>query len=81
MSEFKNAYLAKVYENVVKRDPDQPEFLQTVKEVLESFEPIPEKKPEIEKSGVIERIVEPERMIIFENKPDRNNSFPKRLIF
>ena len=65
MSEFKNAYLAKVYENVVKRDPDQPEFLQTVKEVLESFEPILEKKPEIEKSGVIERIVEPERMIIF----------------
>ena len=65
MSEFKNAYLKKVYDGVVARDPDQPEFLQAVKEVLESFEPILEKRPEIAETGVIDRLVEPERMIIF----------------
>ena len=62
---FKNKYLAEVYASVEKRDPDQPEFLQAVAEVLESLEPVLEKDPEIEKSGVIERMVEPERMIVF----------------
>ncbi len=62
---FKNKYLAEVYASVEKRDPDQPEFLQAVAEVLESLEPVLEKDPEIEKSGVIERMVEPERLIMF----------------
>ena len=62
---FKNKYLAEVYASVEKRDPDQPEFLQAVAEVLESLEPVLAKDPEIEKSGVIERMVEPERMIVF----------------
>ena len=43
----------------------QPEFLQAVKEVLESLEPVVEKRPDIVKAGVIDRIVEPERTIIF----------------
>ncbi len=63
--DFKNQYLAKVYADTQKRDPDQPEFLQAVKEVLESLEVVLEKNPDIEKTGIIERMVEPERMIVF----------------
>ena len=62
---FKSEYLKQVYENVVKRDPDQPEFHQTVKEVLESLEPVIEKRPDIVKAGIVERMVEPERTIVF----------------
>ena len=63
--DFKNQYLAKVYADAVKRDPNEPEFLQAVKEVLESLEPVLEKNPDIEKTGIIERMVEPERQISF----------------
>ena len=62
---FKSEYLTKVYENVVKKDPDQPEFLQAVKEVLESLEPVIEQRPDIQKAGIIERMIEPERTITF----------------
>ena len=62
---FKTEYLKKVYEDVVKRDPDQPEFHQTVKEVLESLEPVIEQRPDIVKAGIVERMVEPERTIVF----------------
>ena len=63
--EFKNQYLAKVYAGAQKRDQGEPEFLQAVKEVLESLEVVLDKNPEIEKTGIIERMVEPERMISF----------------
>jgi len=62
---FKSQYLAGVYESVVKRNPNEPEFLQAVREVLESLEPIVEKNPAIAETGVIDRIVEPERFIQF----------------
>ncbi len=62
---FKNEYLGKVYSDVCARNANEPEFLQAVKEVLESLETIVEKRPELQKSGVIERIVEPERLIHF----------------
>ncbi|MBC8570055.1 NADP-specific glutamate dehydrogenase [Zongyangia hominis] len=62
---FKSEYLNQVYETVCKRNSGEPEFLQAVKEVLESFEPVVEKRPDIVKSGVIDRIVEPERFIQF----------------
>ena len=62
---IKNAYLAKVMEDVVKRNPGEPEFHQAVTEVLESLETVIEQHPEFEKTGLIERIVEPERMISF----------------
>ena len=65
MSAFKNEYIAGVYESVCKRNAGEPEFLQAVKEVLESFEPVLEKRPELAKTGVIDRIVEPERLIQF----------------
>lgn len=62
---MENKYLLKVYEEVSKKDQDQKEFLQAVYEVLSSIEPYVNEHPEIEKNGVIERIVEPERVITF----------------
>ena len=62
---FKSEYLAKVYAGVEKRNPGEKEFLQAVKEVLESLEPVVEKRPDLVEAGVIDRIVEPERQIMF----------------
>ena len=62
---FKNQYLADVYARVANRDKDQPEFLQTVKEVLETIEPVIEKRPDLVAAGVVDRMVEPERVIVF----------------
>lgn len=62
---FKSEYLAKVYEDVEKRNPGEKEFLQAVKEVFASLEPVVEQNPNIEKWGIMERIVEPERFIQF----------------
>lgn len=63
--QFKSAYLQSVYESVCKRDPNEAEYLQAVREVLESLEPVVAKRPDIEAKGVIERLVEPERTIVF----------------
>ena len=63
--EFKNEYLRSVYDAAVKKDPNQPEFLQAVGEVLESLQPVVEKRPDLQKAGVLQRIVEPERVIQF----------------
>ena len=62
---FKSEYLAKVYDEVEKRNPGEKEFLQAVKEVFVSLEPVVEQNPNIEKWGVMERMVEPERFIQF----------------
>ena len=62
---IQNAYLQGVYEGLAKRNPEQKEFLQAVEEVLESLEPVVEAHPEYEKAGLIERLVEPERIIMF----------------
>ncbi len=62
---FKSAYLERVYNEVAAKNATEPEFLQTVKEVLESLEPVIEQEPKFEKYGVIERMVEPERLISF----------------
>ena len=62
---IQNAYLQGVYEGLAKRNPEQKEFLQAVEEVLESLEPVVEAHPEYEKVGLIERMVEPERVILF----------------
>lgn len=63
--EFKNAYLQGVYDKVCQRNAGEKEFLQAVKEVLESLEPVVEKRPDLVEAGIIDRIVEPERQIIF----------------
>ncbi|PIZ12622.1 MAG: NADP-specific glutamate dehydrogenase [Elusimicrobia bacterium CG_4_10_14_0_8_um_filter_37_32] len=58
-------YIEKVLEIVKKRNPVEPEFHQAVEEVLNSIKPVLEKHPEFEESSILERIVEPERQIIF----------------
>ncbi|MGN1450891.1 MAG: NADP-specific glutamate dehydrogenase [Eubacteriales bacterium] len=60
-----NEYLAGVYETVKKRNPGESEFLQAVYEVLDSLQPVAEKRKDLVDAGVFERIVEPERFISF----------------
>ncbi len=62
---FKLDYSKKVYEAVEAKNPDQKEFLQAVHEVITSLEPVIEANPKYEKSGILQRIVEPERQIMF----------------
>ena len=62
---LKNEYLKGVLAKLEQRSGNEPEFLQAVTEVLESLEPVIESDPKYEKNGVIERIVEPERAILF----------------
>ncbi len=62
---FKSEYLQRVYASVEARNPGENEFLQAVRDVLESLEPVVMQDDKFEKNGVIERMVEPERMISF----------------
>ena len=62
---FKLQYLNELMETVKRRNPGEPEFHQAVLEVLESLEPVLEQSPEYIESGVLERLVEPERIIKF----------------
>jgi len=52
-------------ENVRAKNPAQPEFIQAVQEVVESLEPVMDRHPEFREANLLERIVEPERVIIF----------------
>ena len=60
-----NAYLQGIYESVEKKNANEPEFLQAVKEVLETLVPVIERRPDFIDAGVVERMVEPERIITF----------------
>ena len=60
-----NNYVKTVYENLCRKYSHEKEFLQAVCEVLETLEPVVEKDPQIEKLAILERMVEPERMISF----------------
>lgn len=62
---FTNQYLQKVYDKVVAKNPGESEFHQAVREFLESLEPVLAKDPSYETNGIIDRIVEPERLIQF----------------
>ncbi|MBE6571061.1 MAG: NADP-specific glutamate dehydrogenase [Ruminococcaceae bacterium] len=62
---FKLQYFNDVFASVEKKNPGEPEFLQTVKEVLESIEIVFEKRPDLIEAGILERFVEPERFIQF----------------
>ena len=62
---LQNEYLKRVYEEVQRRDSHEPEFLQAVLEVFESLELVVDKHPEWEKAGLLERFVEPERVVEF----------------
>lgn len=57
--------LGSVMEQVLRRNPNEPEFHQAVREVLESLEPVAERHPEYVRDGIFDRIVEPERQVIF----------------
>jgi len=58
-------YVQRVLEEVIRRNPNEPEFHQTATEILHSLEPVFDKHPEYEKAGLLERFVEPERVIMF----------------
>ena len=59
------SYIQNVIDDVARKHADEPEFVQTVTEVLESLAPVIEQHPEYEKCALLERIVEPERQIQF----------------
>ncbi|MCD7775066.1 MAG: NADP-specific glutamate dehydrogenase [Clostridiales bacterium] len=62
---FTNPYLERLMERVIARNPGEKEFHQAVREVLESLEPVVARHPEYIEGGVLESIVEPERIIKF----------------
>ena len=62
---LKNQYLIDLLETVKKRNAGEPEFIQAVMEGFTSLEPVVERRPDLVEAGVFERIVEPERQIIF----------------
>ncbi len=62
---MKNAYISRVWEEVKAKNANEPEFLQAVEEVLTTLEPVVEKMPELEPNSILERMVEPERVIMF----------------
>jgi len=61
MSSFVESFM----QQVVARNPGEKEFHQAVQEVVESLEPCLERHPEFKKAKILERIVEPERVIMF----------------
>ena len=65
MNTLSNQYLIDLLETVKKRNAGEPEFIQAVTEVLITLEPVIEKRPDFVEAGVLDRLVEPERQIIF----------------
>lgn len=59
------SYVQTVLENLKKQNPNEPEFHQAATEILGSLAPVIEKHPEYEAAGLLERFVEPERIIMF----------------
>ena len=77
-----NAYIERVINEVKAKNASEPEFIQTVEEVLSSLEPAIEKHPEYEANKLLERLVEPERIVSFrvvwmddEGKPQVNRGY------
>ena len=61
--EIKNQLLKDVYDLARSRDPHKPEFHQALKELLVSLHPVVEKQPQLCSRGVLERLIDPERLI------------------
>ena len=59
------SYLNDIMEKVIQRNPHEPEFHQAVKEVLSSLRPVIDKNAVYQQRGVLERLIEPERQIMF----------------
>ncbi len=62
---MENEYLRGILETVKRRNPAEPEFIQAVTEVLSSLEPVIAQRPDLMEAGVLERMVEPDRQIVF----------------
>ena len=62
---FVSKYVEKVLAELIEKNPNQPEFHQAATEILESLAPVFDKHPEYEKAALLERFVEPERVIMF----------------
>lgn len=62
---MKSEYLNRVLNDVIIKNPNEKEFIQAVKEFLSSLDDVVEKDPEIEKNAILERLVEPDRVISF----------------
>ncbi|MCI6185966.1 MAG: NADP-specific glutamate dehydrogenase [Treponema sp.] len=62
---MKNAYVNRVWEEVKTKNANEPEFLQAVEEVLTTLEPAVDQMPQLEPNAILERMVEPERVIMF----------------
>ena len=60
-----NAYIAEVLNGIKTKDPWEKEFIQAAEEVLESIAPLIEKEPKYKAQRILERIIEPERSILF----------------
>ena len=80
--EIKNQYLLDLLKRTEQRNANEPEFIQAVTEVFATLEPVIEKRQDLVDAGVLERIVEPERQIIFRvpwvddnGKPHVNRGF------
>lgn len=59
------SYVSEVLENLKKKNANEPEFIQAATEVLESLEAVIEQNPQYQKAGILERITEPERQVMF----------------
>ncbi len=59
------SYVDRVLENLAQKSANEPEFMQAVTEVLESLRPVIEANPQYEKAALLERLVEPERVVMF----------------
>lgn len=62
---FQNKYIDRVYREIEGRNPGEKEFLQAVFEVFSSLEPVVDADPRLEGAGILERLAEPERQIVF----------------
>lgn len=58
-------YVERIYEQLQQKNAGEKEFLQSAKEILFSLQPVFDKHPEYESAGILERFVEPERIVIF----------------
>ena len=60
-----NSYIERVLQETKKNNPEQPEFIQAVTEVLTSLQAVIDAHPEYESQAILERLIEPERIVIF----------------
>ena len=58
-------YVSQIMDNVKAKNPSEPEFHQAVQEVVESLTTVLDKHPEYRKGKILDRIIEPERVILF----------------